>query len=112
MDRETYRFDITPLKGKLSKFDRVNRLIPIASEGRLWLPEVIMRTNSEGKLEDLVVNLVEQEFLAWPVPAYDDQIDCIARVLDLEVPWPMPMVEEHRDDRYNKPRRTGTWMQG
>lgn len=110
--RETYRFDIEPLKGKLSKFDRVNRLIPIAAEGRLWLPEAIMRTNVEGKLEDLVINLVEQEFLAWPVPAYDDDIDMMSRVFDLEMPFPMPVPVEHKDDRYTKKKRTGTWMSG
>jgi predicted phage terminase large subunit-like protein len=110
MDRETYHFEIEPLKGKLSKFDRVNRLIPIAAEGRFWMPESIMRTNCEGKLEDMVVNLVEQEFLAWPVPAYDDGIDAISRVFDLDMPWPLPVIKEHRDDRYSKPRKQGSWM--
>ncbi len=110
MNRETYHFDLTPLKGKLSKFDRVNRLIPIAAEGRLWLPEAIFRTNHEGRLEELILNLIEQEFLAWPVPAYDDSIDAISRVFDLEMPFPMPILTPHRDDRYSKPRRVGSWM--
>lgn len=110
MDRESYRFEVIPLKGKLSKFDRVNRLIPMASDGRIWLPDAIMRTNSEGKLEDLVQDMIEQEFLAWPVPAHDDMIDAFSRVFDLEMPWPMPTVEEHPDDRYNRARRTGSWM--
>lgn len=109
-NRETYRFDIEELKGKLSKFDRVNRLIPIAAEGRLWLPDAILRTNSEGKLEDLVQLLIEEELLAWPVSAYDDMIDALSRVFDLEMPFPMPSVPEHRDDRYAPKRRTGTWM--
>jgi predicted phage terminase large subunit-like protein len=110
MDRETYHFEIEPLKGKLSKFDRVNRLIPIAAEGRFWMPESIMRTNCEGKLEDMVVNLVEQEFLAWPVPAYDDGIDAISRVFDLDIPWPMPVPTEHKDDRYSKRKTAHSWM--
>jgi hypothetical protein len=109
-DRETYRFEIVPLKGKLSKFDRVNRMIPLCADGHLWLPEAIFRTSSEGKLEDLVLTTIEQEFLAWPVPAHDDMIDALSRVFDLAVPTPMPAVETHRDDRYNQRRRTGSWM--
>lgn len=110
MDRETYHFEIEPLKGKLSKFDRINRLIPIAAEGRFWMPEAIMRTSNEGKLEDLVQILIEQEFLAWPVPPHDDGLDAISRVFDLEMPFPMPIVKEHKDDRYARKQRTGSWM--
>ena len=110
MDRETYRFDLIELKGKLSKFDRVNRLIPPAFEGRIWFPPAIFRTNAEGKLEDLVVQTIEQEFLAWPVPAYDDCIDAASRIFDLEVPFPMPVVPEHRDDRYTRKKVVGTWQ--
>lgn len=113
MDRETYRFQIHELKGKLSKFDRVNRLIPVAADGRLWLPDSILRTNAEGKLEELVAITVEQEFLAWPVPAHDDVVDAIARVFDIEsMSFPMPVPEAHRDDRYAKNRRSGSWMSG
>jgi hypothetical protein len=54
--------------------------------------------------------MIEQEFLAWPVPAHDDMIDAFSRVFDLEMPWPMPTVTEHPDDRYNRARRTTSWM--
>lgn len=111
-DRETYHFDIEALGGSLPKFDRVNRLIPIAAEKRFWMPEAIMRTNYEGKLEDLVMYLIEQEFLPWPVPPFDDCVDCISRVFDLEMPFPMPVKPEHKDDRYSKKRKGGSWMSG
>jgi phage terminase large subunit-like protein len=109
MDRETYHFDITELKGKLGKPDRVNRLIPLCAEGRFWLPDTIYRTNYESKLEELVSILIEQEFLAWPVSVHDDCMDAISRVFDLEVPTPMPKPVEHKDARYQKKRATG-WM--
>lgn len=109
MDRETYHFDITELKGKLGKPDRINRLIPLCAEGRFWLPDTIYRTNYEGKLEELVSVLIEQEFLAWPVSVHDDCMDAISRVFDLEVPTPMPKPVETRDARYQKKRTTG-WM--
>jgi len=110
MNRETYHFDIEPLKGKLSKFDRVNRLIPIASEGRLWFPNNIWRTNHEGKLEDLAKVVIEEEFLQWPVPPHDDAIDAISRVIDLEMSFPKPSVPDRKDDRYTKRKKAGSWM--
>lgn len=110
--KSPYHFEIEIVAGALSKFDRINRLIPICSQGQLWLPDAIYRTNSEGKLEELIQILIEQEFLAWPVPVHDDGMDVISRILDIEdLSFPEPEAEEHPDDRYNKPRRTGTsWM--
>jgi phage terminase large subunit-like protein len=112
--RAPYHFEITPLGGSLSKIDRINRLIPVCSDGRLWLPEVLYRTNSEGKLEELVLLLIEQEFLAWPVPVHDDGLDVIARVFDMaDVDFPEPEQEPHKDDRYaRKSSRSGSWMSG
>lgn len=107
----TYRFEITPLGGKLSKFDRVNRLVPVASDGHLWLPEDLYRTNHEGQLQDLISVLIEQEFLAWPVPAHDDGLDCISRYFDLEnFNFPVADVEEPREDRYGRQRASGSIM--
>jgi hypothetical protein len=102
------------LAGKLSKEDRINRLIPVCSEGRLWMPDALYRTNSEGKLEELISVLIEQEFLAWPVPVHDDGLDVIARVFDVEdLQFPEPVPEPTRDDRYNRrERRAGSWMGG
>jgi predicted phage terminase large subunit-like protein len=110
-NRLTYRFEIEAVAGKLAKFDRVNRLVPLVAEGRFYMPTVIHRTSSEGRLEDQIHLLVEQEFLAWPVPAHDDGLDVISRMFDLEsFVFPVADVPEHPDDRYNRPRRRGSWM--
>lgn len=110
--RSPYHFEIDPVGGTLSKVDRINRLIPVCSDGRLWLPDVLYRTNSEGKLEELILILIEQEFLAWPVPVHDDGMDVIARVFDLEdLSFPEPEPEPHKDDRYSRrSKRSGSWM--
>lgn len=108
-----YHFDIEALGGTMSKIDRINRLIPVCEAGEFYLPEAIMRTNSEGKLEDLVMVLVEQEFLAWPVPVHDDGLDVISRQFDFEnLDFPEPEEEPHKDDRYNRAQknRGGTWQ--
>lgn len=110
--RAPYHFEIEPVGGSLSKVDRINRLIPVCSEGRLWLPEVLYRTNSENKLEELILILIEQEFLSWPVPVHDDGLDVISRIFDVEdLNFPEPEQQPHKDDRYNRPkRRAGSWM--
>lgn len=110
--RSPYHFEIEPVGGSLSKVDRINRLIPMCSEGRWWMPDALYRTNSEGKLEELISVLVEQEFLAWPVPVHDDGLDVIARVFDLEdLSFPDPEPEPTQDDRYKRrARRNGSWM--
>jgi hypothetical protein len=112
MDRIPYHFDIEPMGGTLSKIDRINRLIPICEDARFWMPETIMRTNYEGRTEDLVLVLIEQEFVPWPVPVHDDGLDVISRVFDLrDLDFPEPEVEPHKDDRYNTRRRpSGSWM--
>lgn len=113
MARESYRFDIDELGGRLGKTDRVNRLIPVMADGKFWLPDSLWRTNYERKTEDLVRVLIEQEIMAWPVPVHDDLLDAMSRVFDLDFfPWPMSVVEkssEPRRERYIS-KRTTSWM--
>jgi phage terminase large subunit-like protein len=107
--RENYRFDIEELGGKLSKVDRVNRLIPIASENRLYLPVTLPRTNYEGKTLDLVNVLIEEEMTPWPVPVHDDLLDAITRIFDIEMAWPKS-AEIPKADRYSRDRSNASWM--
>lgn len=110
--RAPYHFEIEAVGGSLSKIDRINRLIPVCSESRWWMPDHLMRTNSEGKLENLIDVLIEQEFLAWPVPVHDDGLDVIARIFDIEhLDFPDPEPEPTKDDRYARKRRSASsWM--
>jgi phage terminase large subunit-like protein len=111
-EQKTYHFEITKVAGRLSKPDRINRLIPVCADDRFYMPEAIMRTTYEHKLEEQIVVLLEQEFLAWPVPVHDDGMDVISRYFDIPgFEHPEPVEEDHIDDRYNKPkRRAGSWM--
>jgi phage terminase large subunit-like protein len=112
MEQKTYHFQIHELGGKLSKPDRINRLIPVCADGKFWMPEAIMRTTHEHKVEEQIITLIEQEFLAWPVPVHDDGMDVISRYFDVpNFDFPDPVEEEHQDDRYNRPRaKQGSWM--
>ncbi len=112
MQQKTYHFEITELAGRLSKPDRINRLIPVCADRKFWMPEAIMRTTHEHKVEEQIIMLIEQEFLAWPVPVHDDGMDVISRMFDMpDFDFPDPPVEEHKDDRYNRRSRAhGSWM--
>jgi phage terminase large subunit-like protein len=114
-DKRVQHFDITELGGKIAKEDRINRLIPVCSSGDLYLPESLYRTTYEGKVEEQVIILIEQEFLAWPVPVHDDGMDVISRYIDFAgFDFPAPTDTEHRDDRYNKAfraaKRRRSWL--
>lgn len=110
-NKNPYHFEITPLGGKLSKRDRIQRLIPVCEAGQWWMPEAIHRTNAEGKLEELISILIEQEFLAWPVPVHDDGLDVCSRVFDFEhLAFPEPEPDD-TDARYKIGKQTKTsWM--
>lgn len=101
MVRENYKFTIKPLGGKVAKEDRIRSLIPDFEQQRILLPEHCMRTNYEGRSEDLTKIFLDDEYRAFPVSPHDDMLDCLARIKDPE----FPMVEPGRSGRANRPAR-------
>jgi predicted phage terminase large subunit-like protein len=99
MEDENYRFEITPVGGRLNKLDRIRRLIPWFEQGRIYLPPSMVKTNYEGKSVDLVQAFKVEEYLAFPVAPHDDMLDALARFLDddLAISFPLPIAED--DDR-------------
>lgn len=90
MRRERYRFEIVPLGGRLSKQDRILRLVPLFEQGRIYLPETLVKADHQGRPRDLVEDLVEQELVPFPYGRHDDMLDAMARLLDPEfsTAWP------------------------
>jgi predicted phage terminase large subunit-like protein len=90
MAREHYRFTIKKVGGRVSKADRIKRLVPLFENGRIWLPESLHVPNREGRSENLVEVFVEQELMAFPVSAHDDMLDALARIAEpeLQLRWP------------------------
>jgi predicted phage terminase large subunit-like protein len=82
MNRDNYRFDITPLGGPMSKGDRIRTLIPLFESGRIFLPDRLIKTNYEKITEDLTQTFLREEYNAFPVAAHDDMLDCLARITD------------------------------
>jgi predicted phage terminase large subunit-like protein len=99
MERENYRFDITPLGGTMPKVDRIRRLIPWFEQGRIYLHPKLVKTNYEGRAVDLTKAFVEEEYLPFPVAVHDDMLDSLARFLDENLPiaWPMLVDEEEEE---------------
>lgn len=109
--RDNYRFDITELAGKLSKVDRIRRLIPITSEHRLYFPRNIYRTMYDGKTVDVINALIEEEMMGFPVSLHDDALDALARIFDIDMVWPKEvMSSREKRDRYGDSRPQHGWM--
>lgn len=96
MGRENYRFAITALGGPIAKEDRIRALIPIFEQGRWFELEECWRGNHEGINEDLTRIFTDEEYLAFPVGAHDDMLDCRARILDAALKAVFPGAEPHR----------------
>jgi len=88
MTYRNYRFHIEEVGGKLSKLDRIRRLIPWFSQHKFYIPNSLWKTNTEGKVIDVIDELVHQEFLAFPVGLHDDMLDAISRICDITLDFP------------------------
>lgn len=114
MGRENYRFSITPLGGKVAKIERIRRLIPSMESGRWYFPDVLLKTNYEKKVLDLVQVFIEEELKPFPVAIHDDFLDMLARILDEEMFVIWPKGEPVAADRYARPRKKNngrtSWM--
>jgi phage terminase large subunit-like protein len=95
MDIQGYHFTITEVGGSTPKLDRIKRLIPIFEQGRMWLPQTIIRPNYEGRVENLVDVFIKSEYLTFPVCVHEDMFDCMARIVDPGFPTIFPVRGRH-----------------
>jgi phage terminase large subunit-like protein len=119
MARENYRFPIKHVGGRLSKADRIGRLVALFEQGRLVMPTSLYRTNMQGVEEDLVRVFIEEEYANYLVGGggcrHDDMLDGLSRLFDADLVWPgspegTGEAEELR--RWREVRRHGRngWM--
>ena len=97
-DRENYRFHVVEVAGKLKKEDRIRRLVPLFEQGKVYFPDTLYYTDSEGVPKDLVSVFVEEEMIAFPAGAHDDMIDALSRIAEPELPLVWPSLESKDDD--------------
>jgi len=82
MRREGYRFRIIPIPAAIGKSDRIKKLIPLFEQGRIYLPEKIVKVDYEGNKVDLVRAFVAEEYEWFPFPVHDDMLDSLAKITE------------------------------
>jgi len=82
MERRQYRFKIVEVGGQVDKKNRIRRLIPLFSQGRIYLPNQIWYTNKAGETVDLINDFIEIEYKPFPVGRYYDSLDSLARIAE------------------------------
>lgn len=103
MEAEHYRFQIQEVGGSMPKADRIRRLIPYFEQGRVWLPNRLIKSDYEGTRYNLTELFVEHEFEAFPICVHDDMLDAMARLFDL-FPGGLPFPSEKpRAAQYRPP---------
>ena len=107
-ETHNYRFNITPLGGKLAKAERIAGLVPIFEGGRMWLPARLHFVGVDGQAHDWVQQFIDDEYAMYPVSAHDDMLDDLARVLDPALGAVFPAVTQHAPFRVQHGPRTTT----
>lgn len=113
MDQANYHFSIQELgrrgpEHNLKKKDRIRRLIPLFREGRIWLPELQVFTDSAGNEYDLINTFIEQEYSRFPSVTNDDMLDVLSRITDEAMRYEFPEPE----DDYEPNDSGGSWVTG
>jgi predicted phage terminase large subunit-like protein len=100
MKERNWRFSIVPIAhGKVSKNNRIQRLIPLFEAGRIYLPRRAVRTNYSGDTVELVRMFKEQEYGAYPVLDHDDMLDALSFVENEEVQKKISLPEPTETER-------------
>ena len=92
--RTQYHFTITPLGGKLSKDDKIGKLIPIFEYSRMWIPAKCLFIDHEGFTQD-ATQIFKNQYDVWPVSGgFDDSLDNMSRILDKDFGAVFPEPED------------------
>jgi len=92
---ESYHFSLFELGGnRISKEERIKRLIPDMELGRWYFPERLYYVDSLQRKFDLVYEFVKSEMLNFPRARNDDMIDALSRIYEpeLNLVFPRPKL--------------------
>lgn len=83
-DEESFYFPLpVELAGnKMSKEDRIARMIPKFEENKVWIPEHLLYEDKDGNVVDLVKVFIEEEYIFFPFSSHDDMLDAASRIED------------------------------
>lgn len=97
--RDAYNFQLIELGGTMAKEERIRRLIPDMQIGRWYIPQSLIYVDGEGRRFDLVQELLKSEMPTFPRARFDDMLDALSRIYDMELVFPKTkagMVERAR----------------
>lgn len=95
-----YRFPLVELGGvKISKENRIRRMIPDLQNGRWWFPDSLMYTDYDARTIDLVREIIKSEMSTFPRAKYDDMLDALTRIYDNEMQAVFPRIVKKRRNK-------------
>lgn len=94
MNRENYRFVITPLGGQISKIDRIRKLIPLFEQHRIYLPKSLIKSDYQHRTYDAVRVFIDEEYEPFPVGIHPDMLDSLARIVDPDLSVSQPRTSD------------------
>jgi phage terminase large subunit-like protein len=111
------RFQITPLGGIKSKVGRIQRLVPVFEQGRIYLPERHVEITSDRQAVDMVKEFINKEYVPFPIIKHDDMLDCLSRIMDKEVQEAIAAnipaeVKKSKWDAIDEVKRRGRYQHG
>lgn len=112
MERENYRFIVTELGRagewhNLSKGRRIAHLLPLATAGRIWLPNP-KSIHVSPELAAKVQRFIDKEWNKYPGAMFDDVLDMLSRIADPGLNVRFPSFKQYIPHR---PRAAGrSWM--
>lgn len=108
-DQDNYRFEIVEVGGQMAKEDRIRRLVPIFEQHRFYLPEKLYFFDYEGRRVDFIERFLNDEYISFPVSTHDDMLDCISRILEVEIGAQFPkLIKPQLDDEEYS--HSGSWL--
>lgn len=101
MNRDKYSFDIIELHDGLNKVDRIEGLVPLFENHRLYLPQTCFKIVDDKEV-DITKQVLDEEYDLFPVAQHDDVLDALARINDAELDARFPIddyinVDELKD---------------
>ncbi len=94
MAEESYHFPLMELGGRMAKEERIRRMIPDMQKSRWYFPATLNYTDAEGRTLDMVKELLTSEMAVFPRARFDDGLDAVTRIYDLEMQAVFPRLSK------------------
>jgi len=108
--QDAYYFSVIELRGNEIKEERIKgALVPIMQQHRFYVPATLPYVDSQGRKFDLIVEL-KGEMASFPKARWDDILDAISRIKNVELSLQFPKVKANMVQRaLQKPEQPDDW---